>query len=108
MSVMNEEAEGQTLTQDYIAHQWQVTDGNHPQTLEIVRLRSTQRRVFCRNSQQSHFLDPGAEGNWDLVGKWLIQTFCKVLESEEVMDGRTRTGADLWMSNHVSVRGRET
>lgn len=63
MSVMNEEAEAQTLSQNYTAHRWQVTDGNHPQTLEIVRLRSTQSHVLCRNSQQSHFLHPGAEGN---------------------------------------------
>lgn len=53
MSVMNEEAEGQTLAWDYTAHQWQGPDGNHPQTLETVRVRSTQRHVLCRNSQQS-------------------------------------------------------
>lgn len=40
-SVVNEDTEGQTLAQDYTAYQWQQTDGNHPQILEIVRLRST-------------------------------------------------------------------
>lgn len=63
MPVMTEEAEDWNLAQGYTAHQWQVPDGNHPQTLEIMKLRSTRRHVLCRNSQQRRFLHPRAEGN---------------------------------------------